>query len=161
MSGYLNKVQLIGRLGRSPEVRNTQDGKKVGTLSIATSETWMDKTTHERQKKTEWHKVVIFNERLCDIAEQYLKKGSHVYLEGQLQTRKWTDKEGKERSTTEVVLQKYKGEITMLDGKEPNEGGGYIENTYDDNTHTTHERDTTKTHSMKDFDTGLDDEIPF
>src|SRR5208337_2885440 len=113
----LNKVQLIGRLGQSPDVRHTQTGGKVVTLSLATSEHWKDKATNERKEKTEWHRVVIFNERLAEIAESYLRKGSQVYIEGQLQTRKWTDKNGVEKYTTEIVLQKFHGEIILLDSK--------------------------------------------
>lgn len=114
----LNKVTLIGNLGRDPEIRTTQDGTKVANLSIATSEHWKDKSSGERREKTEWHRAVLFNERLVDVAEKYLKKGSKIYLEGALQTRKWTDKDGGEKYTTEIVLQKYRGEIVMLDRNE-------------------------------------------
>jgi len=120
MAGSVNKVILVGNLGRDPEVRSTQDGTKVANLSLATSENWKDKNSGERREKTEWHRVAIFNERLVDVAEKYLKKGSKVYIEGQLQTRKWTDQSGQERYTTEVVLQRFRGELTMLDGR----GGG-------------------------------------
>jgi single-strand DNA-binding protein len=165
MSGSLNKVQLIGHLGHSPQIRNTQDGKKVANLSIATSESWKDKNTNERQTKVEWHKVVIFNERLCDVVEQYLKKGSQIYIEGQLQTRKWTDKEGKERYTTEVVLQKFKGELVMLGGKESQQDEGFEEVPYmtktDDIPKSPYYPNGTQTQSMKDFYKELDDEIPF
>lgn len=113
----VNKVILVGNLGRDPEVRHTQDGKAIVNLSIATSETWRDKATGERKEKAEWHRVVIFNEGLAKVAEQYLKKGSTVYLEGQLQTRKWTDKDGAEKYSTEIVLQQYRGELVMLGGK--------------------------------------------
>jgi single-strand DNA-binding protein len=123
MAGSVNKVILIGNLGRDPEIRSTQDGTRIANLSVATSESWKDKTSGERKEKTEWHRVAIFNDRLVDIVEKYLHKGSKVYLEGQLQTRKWTDKEGQERYTTEVVLQRYRGELTMLDGR-GGEGGG-------------------------------------
>ena len=126
MAGSVNKVILIGNLGRDPEIRSTQDGTKVANLSIATSESWRDKSSGERREKTEWHRVVIFNERLVDVAERFLKKGSKVYLEGQLQTRKWTDQSGAEKYTTEVVLQRSRGELTMLDGK--GEGGGMSDN---------------------------------
>jgi single-strand DNA-binding protein len=119
MAGSVNKVILIGNLGRDPEVRTTQNGTKVANLSIATSENWRDKATGERKEKTEWHRVVIFGQ-LADIAEKYLKKGSKVYVCGQLQTRKWTDQSGQEKYTTEVVLQGFNSELTMLDGK----GGG-------------------------------------
>lgn len=117
MSGSLNRVMLIGNLGRDPEIRTTQDGTKVANLSIATSESWRDKNSGERKEKSEWHRVVVFNERLVEVAEKYLRKGAKVYLEGQLQTRKWTDQGGTEKYTTEVVLQKFRGEITLLGGK--------------------------------------------
>lgn len=113
----VNKVILIGNLGRDPEVRSTQDGAKIVQLSLATSESWKDRATGERRERTEWHRVVIFNERLAEIAEQYLRKGSKIYIEGQLQTRKWQDKEGQDRYTTEIVLNKFRGELTMLDGR--------------------------------------------
>jgi single-strand DNA-binding protein len=122
MAGSVNKVILIGNLGRDPEVRSTQDSMKIVQLSIATSESWKDKMSGERKDKTEWHRVVIFNERLAEVAEKFLKKGSKVYVEGQLQTRKWTDKDGLEKYTTEVVLSRFRGELTMLDGR--SEGGG-------------------------------------
>ncbi len=129
MAGSVNKVILVGNLGRDPEVRSTQDGTKVANLSVATSETWRDKNSGERRERTEWHRVVIFNERLADVAEKYLKKGSKVYIEGQLQTRKWTDQSGNEKYTTEVVLQRFRGELTMLDGRggapsDAGDGGG-------------------------------------
>ncbi len=117
MAGSVNKVILVGNLGKDPEVRHTQDGKPIVNLSIATTESWRDKGSGERKEKTEWHRVVIFNEALAKVAEQYLKKGSSVYLEGQLQTRKWTDKDGVDKYSTEVVLQNYRGELTMLGGK--------------------------------------------
>ncbi len=117
MAGSVNKVLLVGNLGRDPEVRNTQDGRKVVTLSLATSESWRDKQSGERKEKTEWHRVVIFNDNLAEVAEKFLKKGNKVFLEGQLQTRKWTDQSGAEKYSTEVVLQKYRGELTLLDGK--------------------------------------------
>jgi single-strand DNA-binding protein len=122
MAGSVNKVILVGNLGRDPEVRHTQDGKAIVNLSIATSETWRDRQTGERKERTEWHRVVIFNENLAKVAEQYLKKGSKVYVEGQLQTRKYTDNAGVERYSTEVVLQNFRGELTMLDGR--NGGAG-------------------------------------
>src|SRR5687767_4149328 len=117
MAGSVNKVILVGNLGRDPEIRRTQDGRPIANLSVATSESWRDKNTGERREKTEWHRVVIFNENLARVAEQYLKKGSKVYLEGQLQTRKYTDNQGQERYSTEVVLQGFKGELTMLDAR--------------------------------------------
>ncbi|HKY85602.1 MAG TPA: single-stranded DNA-binding protein [Pseudorhodoplanes sp.] len=120
MAGSVNKVILVGNLGKDPEIRRTQDGRPIANLSVATSESWRDKTTGERKEKTEWHRVVIFNEGLCKIVEQYLKKGSKVYLEGALQTRKWTDKDGNDKYSTEVVLQGFNSSLTMLDGR----GGG-------------------------------------
>ncbi|MCX7645844.1 MAG: single-stranded DNA-binding protein [Rhodobacteraceae bacterium] len=121
MAGSVNKVILIGNLGRDPEVRTFQNGGKVCNLRIATSETWRDRATGERKERTEWHSVAIFNENLAKIAEQYLRKGSKVYIEGQLETRKWQDQSGQERYTTEIVLRPYRGELTLLDGRE---GGG-------------------------------------
>jgi single-strand DNA-binding protein len=115
MSGSINKVILVGNLGRDPEIRSTQQGVRVANLTVATSENWKDKNSGERKERTEWHKVVIFNERLAEVAEKYLRKGAKVYVEGALQTRKWTDNDGQERYTTEVVLQRFRGELTMLD----------------------------------------------
>jgi len=120
MAGSVNKVILVGNLGADPEIRRTQDGRPIANLRVATSETWRDKATGERRERTEWHRVVIFNEGLCRIAEQYLKKGAKVYLEGQLQTRKWQDQQGQDRYSTEVVLQGFNSQLTMLDGR----GGG-------------------------------------
>ena len=117
MAGSVNKVILVGNLGRDPEVRFSQDGGKIVNMSIATSESWNDKASGQRKEKTEWHRVVIFNDRLADVAEKYLKKGSKVYVEGQLQTRKWTGQDGVEKYTTEVVLNRFRGELTMLDGR--------------------------------------------
>ncbi len=122
MAGSVNKVILIGNLGRDPEVRHSQDGSKIVNLNIATSESWKDRNSGERKEKTEWHRVVIFNDRVADVAERYLKKGSKVYIEGALQTRKWTDQSGAEKYTTEVVIGKFRGELTLLDGR--GEGGG-------------------------------------
>jgi single-strand DNA-binding protein len=124
MAGSVNKVILVGNLGRDPEVRSTQDGGKVATLSLATSENWRDKASGERREKTEWHRIAIFNERLVEVAEKYLRKGSKIYVEGQLQTRKWTDQSGQERYTTEVVLGRFRGELTMLDGRAGGGGAG-------------------------------------
>jgi single-strand DNA-binding protein len=124
MAGSVNKVILIGNLGKDPEVRSMQNGGKVVNLSIATSESWRDKNSGERQEKTEWHRVVIFNEKLGEVAEKYLKKGAKVYVEGALQTRKWTDNSGAEKYSTEVVLQRFRGELTMLDGGKSGGGGG-------------------------------------
>ena len=124
MAGSVNKVILVGNLGADPEIRRTQDGRPIANLRVATSESWRDKTTGERKEKTEWHRVVIFNEGLCKIAEQYLKKGSKVYLEGALQTRKWQDKDGEDKYSTEVVLQGFNSSLTMLDGRGQGAGGG-------------------------------------
>ena len=124
MAGSVNKVILIGNLGADPDIKRTQDGRPIANLSIATSDTWKDKNTGERREKTEWHRVVVFNEGLCRVIENYVKKGSKVYIEGQLQTRKWQDNEGKARWSTEVVLQNYNGVLTMLDGRNDNQGGG-------------------------------------
>lgn len=124
MAGSVNKVILIGNLGRDPEVRSFQNGGKVCNLRIATSETWKDRNTGERREKTEWHSVAIFQEGLVRIAEQYLKKGSKVYIEGQLQTRKWQDQSGQDKYSTEVVLQGFGGTLTMLDGRDGGGSGG-------------------------------------
>ncbi len=124
MAGSVNKVILVGNLGRDPEVRTFQNGGRVCNLSVATSESWKDRNTGERREKTEWHRVVIFNENLVGVAERFLRKGSKVYLEGQIETRKFTDNSGAERYTTEVVLRPYRGELTMLDGRQDGGGGG-------------------------------------
>ena len=124
MAGSVNKVILVGNLGRDPEIRSLQDGNRVCNLSLATSENWRDKNSGERREKTEWHRVVVFNDRLVDVIEKFLRKGSKIYVEGQLQTRKWTDQQGQDRYSTEVVLQRYRGELTMLDGRASAEGGG-------------------------------------
>jgi single-strand DNA-binding protein len=133
MAGSVNKVILVGNLGKDPEVRRTQDGRPIVHLTVATSDTWRDKNTGERKERTEWHRVVIFSEGLAKVAEQYLKKGAKVYLEGQLQTRKWQDQQGQDRYSTEVVLQGFNAQLTMLDraggggssgsGDYPDEGG--------------------------------------
>ena len=123
MAGSVNKVILVGNLGRDPEVRRSNDGGKIVNMSVATSETWNDKSSGERKEKTEWHRVVIFDERLADVAEKYLKKGSKVYVEGQLQTRKWQGNDGVEKYTTEVVLSRFRGTLTMLDGRAGGGGG--------------------------------------
>jgi len=125
MSGSVNKVILVGNLGKDPEVRNAQDGSKIVQLSVATSEAWKDRTTGERKDRTEWHRVVVFNERVAEFCERFLKKGAKVYLEGQLQTRKWTDNDGHERYTTEVVLSRYRGELTGLDSAGRSEGASF------------------------------------
>jgi single-strand DNA-binding protein len=160
MAGSVNKVILVGNLGADPEIRHTQDGRPIANLRVATSESWRDKASGERREKTEWHRVVIFNENLARIAEQYLKKGSKVYLEGSLQTRKWEDQSGQERYTTEVVLQGFNATLTMLDGRQrdgvadgESRGGGDFG------------RSGPFTGAGKSgggsFDKELDDEIPF
>ena len=124
MAGSVNKVILIGNLGRDPEVRHTNDGRPIVNLSVATSEQWRDKSSGERQEKTEWHRVVVFDEKICEVAQKYLNKGSTVYLEGALQTRKWTDQQGVEKYSTEVVLQRFSGKLTMLGSRGSGGGGG-------------------------------------
>ncbi len=126
MAGSVNKVILVGNLGKDPEVRSTQDGSKIVNLTLATSETWNDRASGERKEKTEWHRVVVFNDRVADVAERFLKKGAKIYVEGSLQTRKWTDQQGQERYTTEVVIGRFNGQLTMLDGRSGGgEAGGY------------------------------------
>lgn len=122
MAGSVNKVILVGNLGADPEIRSLTSGDRVANLRVATSETWRDKSSGERKEKTEWHRVVIFNDNLVKVAEQYLRKGSKVYIEGSIQTRKWTDQSGVEKFSTEIVLQKFRGELTMLDGRGDSEG---------------------------------------
>ncbi|WP_427791912.1 single-stranded DNA-binding protein [Brevundimonas diminuta] len=124
MAGSVNKVILVGNLGRDPEIRSLNNGDRVANLRIATSETWRDKATGERKEKTEWHSVVIFNDNIVKVAENYLKKGSTVYVEGSLQTRKWTDQQGVEKYTTEIVIQRFNGQLTMLGGRSDSQGGG-------------------------------------
>ncbi len=181
MAGSVNKVILVGNVGKDPEIRRTQDGRPIANLSLATSETWRDKATGERKEKTEWHRVVIFSEPLCKVVEQYVKKGAKLYVEGALQTRKWTDQSGVEKYSTEVVLQGFNGSLTMLDGASGGRGasggmgmqesgggdydagggfgggGGYSEPA---------PKRVTKTGggaaaSKGSFDKALDDEIPF
>ncbi len=148
MAGSINKVILVGNLGADPEIRQTRDGRPICNLRVATSDSWRDKGTGEKREKTEWHRVVIFNEGLCRIAENYLRKGSKVYLEGQLQTRKWQDQSGQDRYTTEVVLQGFNSNMTMLDSR----GGERQDGPFEEST----------SQSLQDFrDTQLDDEIPF
>jgi single-strand DNA-binding protein len=127
MAGSVNKVILVGNLGKDPEVRTTQDGTKIVNFNVATGDTWTDKATGERKDRTEWHRVVIFNDRIGDVAERYLRKGSKVYVEGSLQTRKWTDQSGQERYTTEVVIGRFKGELQLLDRPSRGEEGGMAE----------------------------------
>lgn len=166
MAGSVNKVILVGNLGRDPEVRHTQDGKPIVNLSIATSESWRDRNSGERKEKTEWHRVVIFNEALAKVAEQYLKKGSTVYIEGQLQTRKYTDQSGAEKYSTEVVLQNFRGELTMLGGRPGSESGassgGFGGGGDDFGASCTMERPRAAGGGAKQsFARDLDDEVPF
>ncbi|PYD49043.1 single-stranded DNA-binding protein [Novacetimonas pomaceti] len=123
MAGSVNKVILVGNLGKDPEIRNSQSGAKIVSLTLATSETWNDRASGERRERTEWHRVVIFNERIGDVAERFLRKGRKVYLEGTLQTRKWTDQSGQERYTTEVVVDRFRGDLVLLDSNRGGEGG--------------------------------------
>jgi single-strand DNA-binding protein len=154
MSGSVNKVILIGNLGRDPEIRTLNSGDRVANLNLATSEQWRDKASGERRERTEWHRIVIFNENLVKVAENYLKKGSKIYIEGSLQTRKWMDNAGVEKYTTEVVLQRFRGELTMLDGRSEGGGGDYggggggFQRAGDDGP-------------KESFPADLDDEIPF
>lgn len=152
----VNKVCLLGNLGQDPDVRTTQDGSKIVNLSIATSERWKDRNTGEKRERTEWHRVVIFNEALAGIAEQYLRKGSKVYVEGKLQTRKWTDQSGQDRYTTEVVLQRFNGELVLLGGRED---GGSSQGGYGGSTGGGSTTSTPSGQSSAPAD--LDDEIPF
>ena len=165
MAGSVNKVILLGNLGGDPDIRTMQNGKKVCTFSIATSDSWKDKETGEKKEKTEWHRVVIFNEGLVGVVENYVKKGSKLYIEGSLQTRKWTDDSGTEKYTTEVIVQGYGGRIDMLDGKnnnnkdipeEPKNMSEKSENLKQDSTNQESTKDA-KSESLDD----LDDEIPF
>ena len=158
MSGSVNKVTLVGNLGRDPEIRAMQNGDKIVQISIATSDRWKDKSTGEQRERTEWHRVVIFNEALGKIAEQYLKKGSTVYIEGQLQTRKWTDQQsGQEKYTTEVVLQRYRGELTMLGSRTDNQVNNEYQNNQIDQSNVQVEGNSPTSPVASD----LDDEIPF
>jgi single-strand DNA-binding protein len=171
MAGSVNKVILIGNLGADPEVRHTQDGRSICNLRLATTESWRDKQTGEKRDKTEWHSVVIFNEQLGKIAQQYLKKGAKVYLEGQLQTRKWQDNTGNDRYTTEIVLQNYAGQLTMLDGRAGASGfNDGASSEYDSGSAAGSQESSRKTsgggkgrenQAPKSFEKDLDDEIPF
>tara|TARA_B100001540_G_C15418539_1_gene466648 strand:+ start:21 stop:479 length:459 start_codon:yes stop_codon:yes gene_type:complete len=152
MSGSLNKVQLIGRLGADPEIKQMVNGKNVARLSVATSQSWKDKSTGERKEKTEWHRVVIFNEGLVNIVQQYLKKGANIYLEGQLTTRKWRDeKSGQDKYSTEIVLQGYNSSLTMLDGKSKS----------NNNLESDQSKSSLPNDEMSQVKSDLDDEIPF
>src|SRR4051794_8036939 len=157
MAGSVNKVILVGNLGRDPDVRRLSSGDPVVNLSIATSETWRDKASGERKERTEWHRVVIFNENLAKVAEQYLRKGAKVYLEGQLQTRKYTDKDGAEKYSTEIVLQNYRGELTMLDAR----GGDGPALANGDEFGQTSPMDRAPARKPQSFARDLDDEVPF
>jgi len=174
MAGSVNKVILVGNVGKDPEIRRTQDGRPIANLSLATSETWRDKSTGERKEKTEWHRVVIFSEPLCKVVEQYVKKGSKLYIEGALQTRKWTDQSGAEKYSTEVVLQGFSGTLTMLDGAAGGRGAsaGMQESGSDygsdggfgsGSSSSSEPRRVAKSGgaSKGSFDKALDDEIPF
>ena len=145
MAGSLNKVILIGNLGKDPDIRFMPDGSKVASFSLATGETWKDKTTGERKERTEWHRITVFNERLADIVEKYVRKGTKLYIEGQLQTRKWTDQRGADRYTTEVVLGKFRGDLVILDPKKSDIGSDF----------------ESRSEDMAPADIPVDDDIPF
>ena len=159
MAGSVNKVILVGNLGADPEIRSLNSGDRVANLRVATSETWRDRSSGERKERTEWHRVVIFNDNLVKVAESYLRKGSKVYLEGAIQTRKWTDQSGVEKFSTEVVLQKFRGELTMLDGRGGDEGGagggGFSSSSGGGGPRNQ------SSAPREDFSADLDDEIPF
>ncbi|WP_260480128.1 single-stranded DNA-binding protein [Bartonella quintana] len=172
MAGSLNKVILIGNLGADPEIRRLNSGDQVANLRIATSESWRDRNTNERKERTEWHNIVIFNENLVKVVEQYLKKGSKIYIEGQLQTRKWQDQNGNDRYTTEIVLQKYRGELQMLDGRGVTGGeqmqganqssGGYVNSGFGGSG--VNQRNVfgqNNSQSEESFSHKLDDDVPF
>jgi single-strand DNA-binding protein len=163
MAGSVNKVILVGNLGADPEIRRTQDGRPIANLRLATSESWKDKSTGERREKTEWHRVVIFNENLCRIAEQYLKKGSKIYIEGALQTRKWQDQAGQDRYSTEVVLQNFRGELTLLDraGGAGASGGGDMDEAGGDFGSPGPTRKVAAAAGAGSRGGDMDDEIPF
>jgi single-strand DNA-binding protein len=158
MAGSVNKVILVGNLGADPEIRSLTSGDRVANLRIATSETWRDKSSGERKEKTEWHRVVVFNENIVKVCEQYLKKGAKIYIEGSIQTRKWVDASGVEKYSTEIVLQKFRGELTMLDGRgdaEQGEGGGYAGGGFSSGPKAQ------SSAPRESFSADLDDEIPF
>ncbi|WP_142416841.1 single-stranded DNA-binding protein [Bartonella massiliensis] len=168
MAGSLNKVILIGNLGADPEIRRLNSGDQVANLRIATSESWRDRSTNERKERTEWHNIVIFNENLVKVAEQYLKKGSKIYIEGQLQTRKWQDQNGNDRYTTEIVLQKYRGELQMLDGRGgasgeqgANQGGSYSGGFADSSSNQRNTFGQNNNQVGESFSHKLDDDVPF
>lgn len=162
MAGSINKVILVGNLGKDPETRATQDGREICNLTLATSESWKDRQTGERKEKTEWHRVVIFNENLTRVAKEYLRKGSKVYIEGQLQTRKWTNKDGIEQYTTEVVLQNFNGNLTLLD--RPNrdqQGSGGYDQGYSQSGNASYGNSQPAPQRARAVEAELDDEIPF
>ena len=176
MAGSVNKVILVGNLGADPEIRRTQDGRPIANLRIATSESWRDKSSGEKREKTEWHRVVVFNENLCKVIEQYVKKGAKLYIEGQLQTRKWQDQQGQDRYSTEVVLQGFNGTLTMLDGRSGGgmggsmQEGGQSDYGYDSgggsggggfDPEPAPRRQPAKPAGKGGFDKKIDDEIPF
>jgi len=162
MAGSVNKVILVGNLGKDPEIRTLSSGDRVANLTLATSETWRDRQSGERKEKTEWHRVVIFNDNLVKIAESYLRKGAKVYLEGALQTRKWTDQSGQEKYSTEVVLQKFRGELTMLDGKGGGAGDDREEGGYSGGGGGFQPAPRAQPSGPREsFSADLDDEIPF
>jgi single-strand DNA-binding protein len=161
MAGSINKVILVGNLGKDPEIRRTQDGRPIANLSVATSETWRDKVSGEKRERTEWHKVAIFSEGLCRVAEQYLRKGSKVYLEGQLQTRKWQGQDGQDRYTTEVVLQNFNSQLVLLDRPAGGASGGMQEDDQLAYASTGNGNGARRGTANPAFDKKIDDEIPF
>ncbi|ANK85753.1 MULTISPECIES: single-stranded DNA-binding protein [Rhizobium] len=170
MAGSVNKVILVGNVGADPEIRRTQDGRPIANLRIATSETWRDRNSGERREKTEWHTVVVFNEGLCKVVEQYVKKGAKLYIEGQLQTRKWQDQQGQDRYSTEVVLQGFNSTLTMLDGRGDGGGassgfgggrGGSSNNDYGDDYGAPAPSSSPSRGGGGNFSRDLDDDIPF
>ncbi|OOO21438.1 single-stranded DNA-binding protein [Rhizobium sophoriradicis] len=167
MAGSVNKVILVGNVGADPEIRRTQDGRPIANLRIATSETWRDRNSGERREKTEWHTVVVFNEGLCKVVEQYVKKGAKLYIEGQLQTRKWQDQQGQDRYSTEVVLQGFSSTLTMLDGRgDASSGfggsrGGSSNNDYGDDYGAPASSPSSNRGGGGNFSRDLDDDIPF
>ncbi len=165
MAGSVNKVILVGNLGKDPEIRTTQEGKEIGSFSIATSESWKDKNSGERKEKTEWHRIVVFNPGLMTVVKQYLKKGSKIYIEGSLQTRKWQDQSGQEKYTTEIVLQPFTSTLTILDSRNTSGSTGGGESHKNDNRNSYGNSDSNvmgqASDNSNDFSHGLDDEIPF
>ena len=163
MAGSVNKVILVGNLGKDPEVRNTQAGQKIVNLTLATSESWNDKASGEKRERTEWHRVVIFNERVADVAERFLKKGRKVYVEGSLQTRKWTDQSGQEKYTTEVVIDRFRGELTLLDSNRGGDEGGFGDSAPRERPAPARTAQPARSGSAWEPPAGgdLDDEIPF